>query len=93
MICPCGNVEVKTASPENPDSPLPGRQASNELRTFVSGMANPEMASQALKTAALSEKLAEGVDFFVEVGEGGFEGFLVVGMCGRGEIVGDADAR
>ena len=37
--------------------------------------------------------LAEVGDFFVEVGEGGFEGFAVVGMGGGSEIVGDADAR
>jgi hypothetical protein len=32
-------------------------------------------------------------DFFVEVGEGGFEGFFVVRICGVGEVGGDADAR
>ena len=31
--------------------------------------------------------------FLVEVGEGGFEGLLVVGMSGRGEVVDDADTR
>lgn len=93
MICPCGNVEVKTVSLENPDSPLPGRQASKELRSFVSGTANPEMASQVLKTAALSGKLAEGGDFCVEVGEGGFEGFAVLGMGGGSKVVYDTDAR
>ena len=42
--------------------------------------------------AIYSEKLAEVGDFFVEVGESGFEGFAVVGMSGGGEIVGDAGA-
>jgi hypothetical protein len=37
--------------------------------------------------------LAEIGYFFVEVGEGGFEGLLVVGMGGGGEIVHDVDAR
>ena len=37
-------------------------------------------------------ELAEVCDFFVEVGEGGFEGFAVVGVGGGGEVVGDADA-
>jgi len=38
-------------------------------------------------------RLAEVGDFFVEVGEGGFERLAVVGMSGGGEVVGDADAR
>jgi hypothetical protein len=32
-------------------------------------------------------------DFFVEVGEGGFEGLAMVGMSGGSEIVHDADTR
>jgi hypothetical protein len=32
-------------------------------------------------------------DFFVEVGEGGFQGFAVVGVRGGVEVVRDADAR
>jgi len=34
--------------------------------------------------------LAEVGDFFVEVGQGGFEGFAVVGVGGGGEVIGDA---
>jgi len=49
MFYPCGNIEVRTASHENPDSPLLGRHASNELRSFESGTANPDMASPVLK--------------------------------------------
>ena len=37
--------------------------------------------------------LGEVGDFFVEVGQGGFEGFAVIGMSGGAEIVGDAGAR
>jgi hypothetical protein len=37
--------------------------------------------------------LAEVGDFFVEVGEGGFEGFAVIGVSGGGEVVGDSSAR
>jgi hypothetical protein len=37
-------------------------------------------------------ELGEVGDFFVEVGEGGFKGFAVVGVGGSGEVVGNADA-
>jgi len=38
-------------------------------------------------------QLAEVGDFFVEVGEGGFERLAVVGVSGGSEIVHDVDAR
>ena len=38
-------------------------------------------------------RLGEVGDFFVEVGQGGFQGFAVIGMRGGGEVVGDAGAR
>ncbi len=41
------------------------------------------------KCASLS--LTEVGDFFVEVGESGFEGLAMVGMSGGGEVVGYAD--
>lgn len=81
MLYPCGNIEVRTASRENPDSPLPGRHASNKLRSFESGTANLDMANQVLKQLPYG-KLTEVGDFFVEVGEGGFEGFAVLRMGG-----------
>ena len=37
--------------------------------------------------------LGEVGDFFVEVGQGSFEGFAVIGVSGATEIVGDAGAR
>lgn len=45
------------------------------------------------QAAAEPNELAEVGNFFVEVGEGGFEGFAMVGMSGGGEIVDDAGAR
>jgi len=36
--------------------------------------------------------LGEGSDFLVEMGEGGFQGFAVIGVGGGGEIVHDARA-
>jgi hypothetical protein len=41
----------------------------------------------------LGYALAEVGDFFVEVGEGGFQGFAMLGMGGGGEVVYDAGAR
>ena len=41
----------------------------------------------------IGKRLSQIGDFFVEVGEGGFEGFTVVGMSGGGEVVHDADTR
>ena len=37
--------------------------------------------------------LAEIGDFFVQMGEGSFEGLAMVGMSGGREVVGDTDAR
>ncbi len=37
--------------------------------------------------------LAEVGDFLVEVGQGGFERFAMVGVGGGSEVVGDAGAR
>ena len=37
--------------------------------------------------------LAEVGDFLVEVGEGGFEGFAVLGVSGGREVIHDARAR
>src|ERR1700730_2615484 len=39
------------------------------------------------------KSLAQFCDLLVEVGEGGFEGFAVVGVGGGKEIIGDTDAR
>ena len=44
------------------------------------------------KTAATTA-LAEIGDLFVQVGQGGFEGFTMVRVRGVGEIVGDAGLR
>ncbi len=37
--------------------------------------------------------LGEGSDFFVEMGEGGFQGFAVIGVGGGRQIVQDARSR
>jgi hypothetical protein len=46
-----------------------------------------------MRTGNLFRGLTQIGDFFVEVGEGGFERFAMVGMSGGSEVVGDADAR
>jgi hypothetical protein len=38
-------------------------------------------------------KLTQVGDFFVEVGEGGFEGFAMVGVSSGREVVHDSDTR
>ena len=38
-------------------------------------------------------RLGERGDFFVEVGQGGFQGFAVIGVGSGGQVVGDAGAR
>jgi hypothetical protein len=45
------------------------------------------------RTQSTQRRLGQVGDFFVEVGEGGFEGFAVIGVGGGGEVVGDAGAR
>src|SRR6266852_4405016 len=45
------------------------------------------------KKSRNSSGLGEVGDFFVEVGQGGFQGFAVIGMSGGAEVVGDAGAR
>src|SRR6266851_3436565 len=45
------------------------------------------------KKSRNSSGLGEVGDFFVEVGQGGFQGFAVIGMSGGAEIVGDAGSR
>ena len=41
---------------------------------------------------SVTVELAEVGDFLVEMGEGGFQGFAVVGVRGVGEVVDDASA-
>jgi hypothetical protein len=39
------------------------------------------------------ERLGKSSDFFIQVGEGGFQGFAVIGVGGGREVVHDARAR
>ena len=38
-------------------------------------------------------RLGQVGDFFVQVGEGRFQGFAVIGVGGRGEVICDAGSR
>ena len=46
-----------------------------------------------MTSTARSKLLGEIGDFFVEMGEGGFQGFAVIGVGGGRQIVQDARAR